>query len=83
MPLSLTLACLWVLVGAIVAMLPMRYQYAPGLTLLILSVPLVVFIGRDLGGIWAAVVVLAVLSMFRRPLVALVRHLHRRLAGEP
>lgn len=83
MPLSLTLACLWVLAGAIVAMLPIRYQYVPGLALLVLSVPLVVYIGRDLGGVWAAVVLFAVLSMFRRPLVALVRHLHRRLVGEP
>jgi hypothetical protein len=31
MPLSLILACLWVLAAAIVAMLPMRLQYAPGL----------------------------------------------------
>ncbi len=82
MPLSLTLACFWVLAAAITALLPMRYQYAPGLTLLILSVPLMIFVGVQLGWVWVAIVLFAVLSMFRRPLVALARHMRRRLAGE-
>src|SRR6056297_483078 len=82
MPLSLTLSCLWVLAAAIVAMLPMRLQYAPGLTLLILSVPLGVYVGLQVGWIWVAAVLFAVLSMYRRPLMALVRHLRVRLAGE-
>jgi hypothetical protein len=82
MPLSLILACLWVLAAAIVAMLPMRFQYVPGLALLILSVPLAVFVGVEVGWVWVALVVFAVLSMFRRPLMALVRHLRRRFAGE-
>jgi hypothetical protein len=82
MPLSLTLAALWVLAAALVAMLPMRWQYAPGLTLLVLSVPLMVFVGADVGWIWVAVVLFAVLSMFRRPLFALARHLRRRFGEE-
>lgn len=82
MPLSLILACLWVLAAAATAMLPMRYQYAPGLTLLILSVPLAIFVGMELGWLWVAIVLFAVLSMFRRPLMALARHMHRRIAGE-
>ena len=76
MPLSLTLACFWVLAAAITALLPMRYQYAPGLTLLM------IFVGVQLGWVWVAIVLFAVLSMFRRPLVALARHMRRRLAGE-
>ena len=82
MPLSLILACLWVLAAAIVALLPMRFQYVPGLALLILSVPLAVFVGVEVGWFWVALVVFAVLSMFRRPLMALVRHLRHRFAGE-
>lgn len=82
MPLSLILACFWVLAAAITALLPMRYQYVPGLTLLILSVPLTIFVGVQLGWVWVAIVLFAVLSMFRRPLVALARHMRRRLAGE-
>ena len=77
MPLSLILASLWVLAAAITAMLPMRYQYAPGLSLLILSLPLAIFVGFDVGFIWVAVVLFAVLSMFRHPL----RYLARRALG--
>jgi hypothetical protein len=73
MPLSLILACLWVLAAAIVALLPMRFQYVPGLALLILSVPLAVYVGVEVGWIWVALVLFAVLSMFRRPLMALVK----------
>lgn len=79
MPLSLTLAALWVLAAAIVAMVPMRFQYAPGISLLILAVPLMVFVGRDVGFVWVLAVLFAVLSMFRRPLAALLRHLTGRL----
>jgi len=82
MPLSLILACLWVLAAAVVAMLPMRNQYAPGLTLLVLSVPLAIFVGAQLGWIWVAVVLLAILSMYRRPFIALARHLRRRIVRE-
>lgn len=82
MPLSLILACFWVLAAAIVALLPMRLQYAPGLTLLVLAVPLAVFVGIEVGRVWILAVVFAVLSMYRRPLFALARHLHRRFAGE-
>ena len=35
MSLSLIVFCLWVVASTIVAMLPMRLQYAPGLALLI------------------------------------------------
>ncbi|MBF9061207.1 DUF2484 family protein [Rhodobacterales bacterium HKCCSP123] len=78
MPLSLTLASLWVIAAAAVAMLPMRWQYAPGLLLLILAIPLAVMVGREVGWAWVAVVVFAVVSMFRRPLGALARHVLRR-----
>jgi hypothetical protein len=79
MPLSLTLACLWVLAAALVALLPMRLQYVPGSILLALAVPLAVFVGVELGWVWVAAVTFAVLSMYRRPLVALARHLRDRL----
>jgi hypothetical protein len=81
-PLSLTLACLWVLAAAVVAMLPMRWQYAPGLILLLLAIPLSVHAGIEVGWTWVAVFLFAVVSMYRRPIAALARHLRRRLAGE-
>ncbi len=82
MPLSITLASLWVLAAAITAMLPMRYQYAPGLTLLILSLPLAIFVGLQVGFLWVAAVLFAVGSMFRRPLAYLGRRLLGRVRGD-
>lgn len=81
MPLSLTLAALWVIAGVGVAMLPMRWQYAPGLCLLVLAVPLLVVVGREVGWIWVALVVFAVVSMYRKPLAALVRLARNRIVG--
>lgn len=77
MPLSLTLASLWVIAAAGLALLPMRWQYAPGFLLLVLAVPLAVLVGRELGWVWVGLVLLAVASMYRRPLRSLVRHLLR------
>lgn len=82
MPLSLTLASLWVIAVAALSFLPMRYQYAPGLTLLILFLPLVAFVAYDVGWVWVLAVLFALGSMFRRPLRALFRHLTRRIRGE-
>lgn len=74
---ALILASLWVVASAIVAMLPMRLQYAPGITLLILAVPLLIFVGLSHGFIWVALVLAAVVSMFRNPL----RYFWRRYVG--
>lgn len=68
MSLALTLACLWVLASAIVAMLPMRFQWPLGFPLLLLSIPLVAFVGYTHGWIWTLVILAAVVSMYRNPL---------------
>ena len=78
MTLPLTLACLWVLAAALVAVLPMRLQYLPGLALLLLAVPLLVALARAHGALPVALFLFAVLSMFRRPLWGIGRHLLRR-----
>lgn len=73
MSLSLILGCIWVVVGAITAMMPMRFQIYPGSVLLITAIPLLVFIGFE-NGWWMTVIgVIAFLSMFRRPLFYLGR----------
>lgn len=81
MPLSLTLAALWIVAAALTAFLPMRHQYAPGITLLILAVPLLIFVAREVGWLWLAALLFAIGSMFRRPLWAVCRHLRRRLTA--
>lgn len=68
---------LWVIASACVALLPLRYQYVPGVALLVCAPVLILWIGRDVGW-WAALLALAAfVSMYRRPL----RYFWSRLAG--
>ncbi len=68
MSLAITLGCLWVLAAAIVAMMPMRHQYAPGLTLLVAAPFLLTYIGNQHGWVLALIGLFALISMFRQPL---------------
>ncbi len=68
MSLPLILSALWVVAGAVTAMLPMRYQIGPGLLLLIAAPVLIVWIGVAHGWPWSAFGIFAFVSMFRRPL---------------
>lgn len=75
---SLLLACLWVLAATIPAFLPMRRQYVPGITLLVLAPVLLGFIGYQ-HGVWiAALGIAGFVSMFRNPL----RYLWKRALGQ-
>jgi ribose/xylose/arabinose/galactoside ABC-type transport system permease subunit len=59
----------WVIAGAVTAMLPMRLQYPPGILLLIAAPLLILWIGMVHGWIVGVLCLAAFLSMFRRPLV--------------
>ncbi|MES2667053.1 MAG: DUF2484 family protein [Pseudomonadota bacterium] len=82
--------CVWVLAAAITAMLPMRRQYLPGISLLILAPVLIGWIGWQ-HGVWIGVAAMAAfLSMFRNPLIYFARkamglpvHLPSELEGDP
>ena len=77
---SLIAGCLWVLAAAGTAMLPMRRQMVPGL-LLLASAPLLIgWIAVTVAWWVGLVALLAFLSMFRRPLAALVRWTLGRVA---
>ncbi|MEM9638944.1 MAG: DUF2484 family protein [Pseudomonadota bacterium] len=68
----------WVIASAIVAMLPMRYQYVPGVALLIAAPFLILWVGVSVAW-WAALLALfAFVSMFRNPL----RYFLARARGE-
>jgi hypothetical protein len=70
---ALIAGCLWVLAATGTALLPMRRQMVPGLLLLASAPLLVVWMSLALG-LWIGLLaVLAFLSMFRRPLGALLR----------
>lgn len=75
---SLLLGCFWVLAAAVVAMLPMRRQMAPGLALLVAAPVLIGFIGYEHGAIFAALGFAGFVSMFRNPL----RYLWKRARGQ-
>lgn len=79
MSLPLILGGLWVIASALVAMLPMRRQYPPGLALLIAAPFLLVWIGWEHGWSWLAFGLFAFVSMFRNPL----RYFLRRALGRP
>lgn len=78
MSLSLILGCFWVLAATVVAMLPMRRQFVPGLALLLLAPVLIGFIGWQHGWVFAVLGLVGFGSMFRNPL----RYLWRRARGE-
>jgi len=74
----LYLCMLWVFASTAVAMLPMRYQYIPGVALLIAAPILIVLIGVQVAW-WAGVLALAAfVSMFRNPL----RYLLAKVRGQ-
>lgn len=78
MSLSLILACLWALAATVTALLPMRLQYVPGLTLLVLAPVLLILIGVQHGWLPALLGLAGFLSMFRRPL----RYMWGRVRGQ-
>ncbi|MEO0938455.1 MAG: DUF2484 family protein [Pseudomonadota bacterium] len=72
-------ACLaWVFASTIVALLPMRMQYVPGVALLIAAPLLILWVGLDVAW-WAGLLALAAfVSMFRNPL----RYLWAKARGQ-
>jgi hypothetical protein len=80
MSISLILASFWVLAATVVAMMPMRMQFIPGIGLLTLSVPLLGYVGWQHGGWIVLLVLLGVLSMFRRPLFYFTKKVFGRVS---
>ena len=74
------LACLWVLAAVAVAMLPRRWQYAPGIALLFAAAALIWRLAADYGAPLAVLAVLAVGLMFRKPLRAIFRRALARIS---
>jgi len=74
---SLTLAALWALAATVVALLPMRFQFVPGICLLMAAPVVIALIGQQ-HGVWVALLgVVAFVSMFRHPLM----YYYRRFRG--
>lgn len=71
------LCCLWVFSSAVVALLPMRRQYVPGVALLIAAPVLIAAIGLQYNWGIAALGLAGFISMFRNPL----KYFYTRLRG--
>ena len=73
MSLPLLMGCLWVIAATITALVPMKQQMVPGMTLLVLAPVLLLWIGLAHGWLWVGLGLFAFLSMFRRPLLYFAR----------
>lgn len=72
------LCALWVFASVVVAMLPMRRQFFPGVILLLAAPLLIVMIWMQSGPVAGLAAVAAFVSMFRNPL----RYLMAKMRGE-
>ncbi|WP_282168824.1 DUF2484 family protein [Ruegeria atlantica] len=75
---SVLFAGLWVLASTVVAMLPMRLQFPPGVLLFISAPALIVWLGHDFGWFFSVLAFVAFASMFRNP----IRYYWRRWTGQ-
>ena len=73
MSLPVFIACLWVLAATITALLPMRRQFIPGISLLIAAPFLILWLGYAHGWWWVVIGLAAFGSMFRNPLIYMVK----------
>ena len=78
MSLSLIIAAVWAIAATVVALLPMRFQYVPGVSLLIAAPFVIGFMAYE-NGLWIALIgVFGFASMFRNPL----RYFWRKFRGQ-
>ena len=78
MSISLIIAAIWAILATFTAFLPMRRQYVPGVTLLLMAPVLIFWIGYDFGWFYGVLALAGFVSMFRNPL----RYLYARAKGE-
>ena len=65
---SIVVSSVWVILATVTALLPMRFQYVPGVALLVLAPVLIIWLGADFGWGWSVAAFLGFASMFRNPL---------------
>ena len=73
MSFSMIAGCLWVVAATVVALLPMRAQFPPGIALLLAAPVILTWLAMDHGVFVLGLGLFAFLSMFRRPLWYLAR----------
>ncbi|MER5170567.1 DUF2484 family protein [Thioclava sp. GXIMD2076] len=76
MSLSLSLACLWVVLASVAAMGPQRWHWMAAWALIATGVPILGGVTYQQGPIWGLVVLAAGMSVLRWPLRRLIQRLH-------
>lgn len=71
------LSVAWAITATVVALMPMRLQFPPGILLLLAAPVLIVWLGAAHGWLWSLAGLAAFVSMFRRPL----RHFWSKMRG--
>ncbi|MCT4683288.1 MAG: DUF2484 family protein [Roseicyclus sp.] len=77
MPLSLTLACLWIVAACAAGMAPARYHWPAAWTLIATGIPLLGLVTFAMGPVWGLLVMAAGASVLRWPII----RAGQRLAG--
>lgn len=77
MTLSLILACLWVVVAAVIAVLPQRTHWPGAVVLILTGIPLVGYVTWENGPLLGLIALAAGASVLRWPLFYLGRWLRR------
>lgn len=80
---SLIAACIWALAATVTALLPMRVQYRLGLALLLTAPALLICLYVENGPWVVTLCLLAILSLFRKPLAYLIRKTLSKTGPKP
>ena len=83
MPVSLTLACLWVLGASLAGALPKRFHWPCAWGLVVTGIPLLGFITLQAGPVWGLLALAGGASILRWPLRRFGERLRRAVAGPP
>lgn len=81
MTLSLVLACLWILLAALLGMLPQQFHWRFAYGLVVLGIPILGYVTYQNGPAWGLVCLAAGASVLRWPLLHFGRWLIRPLRG--
>lgn len=77
MPLSLVLACLWVVVAFVVGMLPQRFHWPAAWLLIATGIPLLGFVTLQTGPVLGLICFAAGASVLRWPLLRAAQRVRR------
>lgn len=81
MPISLTLLCVWALLACLVGLGPRRFHWPAAIVLIATGLPLLGYVGWEMGVIWFLVAMAAAASVLRWPVYYLLRAVRQRLPG--